>query len=76
MKVFEKLENKCEKKKGKKTANLYLKASLYFYNHTFTSFSSTGQKVLQRCPLGCFINDTLQKKKKDAIPVRTPHGCI
>ena len=26
-------------------------------------------------PLGCFINDTLQKKK-DAIPVRNPHGCI
>ena len=25
--------------------------------------------------VGCFINDTLQKKK-DAIPVRTPHGCI
>ena len=25
--------------------------------------------------LGCFINYTLQKKK-DAIPVRTPHGCI
>ena len=25
--------------------------------------------------LGCFINNTLQKKK-DAIPVRTPHGCI
>ena len=25
--------------------------------------------------LGCFINDTLQKKK-DAIPVCTPHGCI
>ena len=27
------------------------------------------------CRLGCFINYTLQKKK-DAIPVRTPHGCI
>ena len=27
------------------------------------------------CTLECFINDTLQQKK-DAIPVRTPHGCI
>ena len=31
--------------------------------------------LLCPCTLGCFINDTLQKKK-DAIPVRTPHGCI
>ena len=30
---------------------------------------------LYTCTVGCFINYTLQKKK-DAIPVRTPHGCI
>ena len=38
------------KEKGKKTARMYVKTSLNFFNHTFTSFSSTGQKVLQTCP--------------------------
>ena len=33
------------------------------------------QSLTDAYTLGCFINDTLQKKK-DAIPVRTPHGCI
>ena len=29
---------------------MYVKPAYNFFNHTFTSFSSIGQKVLQTCP--------------------------
>ena len=50
MKISEKIENRCEKKMAKRQPIYMLKPAYNFLNHTFTSFSSTGQKVLQTCP--------------------------
>ena len=53
------------------------KHPLIFFNSISSSVVEQLVKFiyLGECTVGCFINDTLQKKK-DAIPVCTPHGCI
>ena len=39
-----------ERKRAKRQPICMAKPAYNFFNHTFTSFSSTGQKVLQTCP--------------------------